>query len=252
VDGIGDGEPAGEASGTGGPGAGAAPGGCGIGAGPGAPICDLAGEASGTGRPDAGAAPGIGAGPGAPICDPTCGMDPDPTGEPTCGAGLAAALGACGVEAGPCVILIGGVGPPELGTGTSMRWSALLATAIWEIAIVGAASADFAPGRAPTVNLSPDWPSTVTGCGVPLPCVSARAQVDARANAMPRTIAAKGVDGREFAAMCGAKRFEDVIRDFPCQTPVVANVGRQPAGRGNNLSRPLPALRRVVGSQSVL
>jgi hypothetical protein len=96
VDGIGDGEPAEEANGMGGPNAGAAPGCCGIGAGPGAAICDPAGEASGTSGPDAGAAPGccgIGAGPGAPICDRTCGMDPDPTCDPTCGAGPAAALG---------------------------------------------------------------------------------------------------------------------------------------------------------------
>ena len=72
VDGIGDGEPAEEASGTGGPDAGAAPGCC-----------------------------GIGEGPEPPICEPTCGMEADPTCDPTCGAGPAAALGAGGMEAGP-------------------------------------------------------------------------------------------------------------------------------------------------------
>jgi hypothetical protein len=114
-----------------------------------------------------------------------------------------------------------------------------LATAIWEIALAGGASTDFVPGRAPTAISSPDWPSTVTGCGVPRTRVSARAHVDATANAMPSTNAAKRAGRREFAALCEARCFEDAICDFLCQTIDLKHTRYRPPTKANKSRRRL-------------
>jgi hypothetical protein len=58
-----------------------------------------AGRAASTPVPPPGCC-GIGEGPEPAICEPTCGMEADPTCEPTRGAGPAAAFGAGEVEAG--------------------------------------------------------------------------------------------------------------------------------------------------------
>ena len=81
-------------------------------------VVSAAGEAVGRGGTGVGAAPGCGGG----------GADTGPS--PICGTGLGAppVAGDVGTGAGPCASPIGGVGPPELGTGTG--WLALSTVAV--------------------------------------------------------------------------------------------------------------------------